>query len=72
MNIAICDRYDTDITRISVSSWTPILRIICSIMHIIRSRYLYFNRRLLASPERIFPHFWEFQCQGQQMGIGGC
>lgn len=36
MNIAICDRYDTDITRISEfldANIKPILRIICSIMH---------------------------------------
>lgn len=32
MNIAICDRYDTDITRIS-EFLDANIRIICSIMH---------------------------------------
>lgn len=56
MNIAICDRYDTDITRISEFLDANIKKHMLN--HALRSRYLYFNRRVVSIPERIFPHFF--------------
>lgn len=57
MNIAICDRYDTDVARINELLDANIKR------HMLNHALLEVDTftstdELLASPERIFPHFF--------------
>ena len=56
MNIAICDRYDTDITRISEFLDANIKKHMLN--HALLEVDTFTSTRVVSIPERIFPHFF--------------